>query len=160
MPCYLFSYHAFGTWLPDRKQGYVKRKRGILPTNVAEAKRYRAAMKEAIVEFDSQVQETVIDSIIDSQEKQRFECYYIATDPTHVHALIGWRDERTWLHMRSIIKSSISRRLKKDCGKRSWLAEGASRKRVKDRTHFEYLIARYLPKHRGWKWCPERGKCI
>jgi hypothetical protein len=160
MPCYLFTYHAFGTWLPDPKQGYVKRKQGILATNFAEAERYRAAMKEAIVEFDTAIQLTVIDSIIDSQIKQDFECYYIATDATHAHALVGWRDERSWLHMRSIIKGSISRRLKKDCGKRTWLADGASRKRVKDQKHFDYLVTRYLPKHRGWKWCPERAKVL
>jgi REP element-mobilizing transposase RayT len=158
MPCYLFTYHAFGTWMPDRKQGYVKRKQGILRRNPAEATKYRAAMKETIAEFESKVQHTIIDSIVESQAKQNFEVYYIATETTHVHALVAWRDEREWLHMRSIIKSSISRRLKHDCGDRTWLAEGASRKRVKDRAHFDHLVTKYLPNHRAWKWCPARGK--
>ncbi|QDT75400.1 hypothetical protein I41_46100 [Lacipirellula limnantheis] len=30
MPCCLFTYHAYGSWTPDRKQGYVKRHQGIL----------------------------------------------------------------------------------------------------------------------------------
>jgi hypothetical protein len=160
MPCYLFTYHAFGTWLPDRKQGYVKRKRGIRPSDFAEAERYRSAMKETVVEFDERLQLSAIDAVIDSQVKQNFDAYYIATDATHVHILIGWRDERAWLHMRSILKGSISRRLKKDRGNRTWLAEGASRKRVKERKHFDPLVTRYLPKHRGWKWCAERGKFL
>jgi hypothetical protein len=158
MPCYLFTYHAHGSWMPDRKQGYVKRHRGILPADPAMAKNYRTAMKEPIVEFDSDIQIAVLDSLIDSQRKQNFECYYLATDTTHVHALLGWRDEREWLHMRSIIKGSISRRLNQDCGQRIWLAEGGSRKRVRDRAHFDYLLTRYLPKHAGWKWTPQRGK--
>jgi hypothetical protein len=107
MPCYLFTYHAYGTWLPDRKQGYVERKRGILPTDMTEAARYRTSMKETVAEFRSATQLSAIGGIIDSQTKQKFEAYYIATESTHIHALVGWRDERTWLHMRSIIKSSI-----------------------------------------------------
>jgi hypothetical protein len=159
MPCYLFTYHGHGTWLPDRKQGYVKRNQGILSPNLAEAAAYRAVMGEA-VEFDNQLQIVLIDALVDSQEKQFFAAHYIATETTHIHALLSWRDERAWLHMRSIIKSSISRRLNRECGKRTWLADGASRKRVKDRKHFDYLVSRYLPKHRGWKWCLERGKFL
>jgi hypothetical protein len=158
MPCYLFTYHAYGSWMPDRKQGYVKRRRGILSTDVAMAEKYRTSMKESAVIFGSVTQLAIIDSLIDSQKRQEFECYYIATDSTHVHILLGWRDEREWLHMRSIIKCSISRRLNQECGRRTWLVEGGSRKRVKDRAHFDYLVTRYLPRHDGWKWTPERGK--
>jgi hypothetical protein len=160
MPCYLFTYHAYGTWMPDRKQGYVKRKRGILPCDPREAAAYRAVMNESVAELDSQVQITAIDSIVDSQVKQSFATHFVATDTTHVHALVSWRDDRTWLHLRSIIKGSNSSRLKCDCGDRTWLSEGASRKRVKDRSHFDYLITKYLPSHRGWKWAPERGKSL
>ena len=31
MPCYLFTFHAFGTWMPDREEGFVRREQGILP---------------------------------------------------------------------------------------------------------------------------------
>jgi hypothetical protein len=159
MPCYLFTYHGYGTWLPDRKQGFVKRKLGILPPNQEEAAAYRAVMG-GVAEFDSQVQLVLIDSIVDSQLKQSFTAHCIATDSTHVHVLLSWPDERAWLHMRSIVKSSLSRRLKRGCGDRTWLSEGASRKQVKDRANFDYLIIRYLPRHRGWKWSPERGKFL
>jgi hypothetical protein len=37
MPCYLFTWHAYATWLPDRKQGYVEKGRGILPPDKAAA---------------------------------------------------------------------------------------------------------------------------
>lgn len=158
MPCYLFTYHAFGTWLPDRKRGYVKRHRGILLPDKDMATKYRAAMKESVVELDSDTQLIVIDAILDSRDKQRFETYFIATDSTHVHVLVGWRDERAWLHMRSIVKGSISRRLNQDLYRRTWFAEGGSRKQVKDRAHFNYLVQKYLPKHRGWMWSSQLGK--
>ncbi|MEM1305417.1 MAG: hypothetical protein AAGG46_11005, partial [Planctomycetota bacterium] len=29
MPVYLFTYHTYGSWLPDRPQGYVQRDQGI-----------------------------------------------------------------------------------------------------------------------------------
>jgi len=157
MPCYLFTYHAFGTWMPDRSRGYVKRNHGILAPDAAMATRYRSAMKETVVEFDDAIQVMILNSILESRDKQAFELYSMATDPSHVHILVGWRDARTWLRMRSGIKSSMSRRLNHDRGKRTWFAEGGSRKRVKDEAHFEHLVKKYLPSHRGWKWSAERG---
>src|SRR4051794_35604479 len=29
MPCYLFTYHAYGSWMPDHKRGYVHRGQGV-----------------------------------------------------------------------------------------------------------------------------------
>jgi hypothetical protein len=144
--------------MPDRKRGYVKRRQGILTTDHKMARMYRAAMNEPAAEFTSDIQLVISDAVIDSQDKQRFEAYYIATDITHAHMLLGWRDVRTWLHMRSIVKSSQSRRLNTAFGRRGWFVEGGSRKRVRERRHFDYFVQTYLPRHTGWKWTPERGK--
>jgi REP element-mobilizing transposase RayT len=133
-------------------------KRGILSADAAMATNYRAAMKEEAFKFDGETQLAILDAVLDSRAMQRFETYYIATESTHVHILVGWRDKRPWLHMRSIIKGSISRKLNQKFGKRNRLAEGGSRKKVKDRAHFDWLVNQYLAKHRGWKWSPERGK--
>ena len=157
MPCYLFTYHAYGSWLPDRKRGYVERKQGILPQDQKLADQYRERMTEAGKVFDSRLQQAIIVVLLDSQEKQCFESYAIATDSTHVHALIGWRDDRAWLRMRSTVKGSISRSLNQEFGKSKWLSEGGSRKRVRDREHFDYLVSVYMPRHRGVKWDRERG---
>jgi hypothetical protein len=37
------------------------------------------------------------------------------------------------------------------------LSENGSRKHVKDREHFDYLVNVYLPKHTGWKWSESLG---
>lgn len=52
MPCFLFTYHAHGTWLPNRSRGYVKRGQGILPPDETMHQRYSQAMKEPKVNFD------------------------------------------------------------------------------------------------------------
>jgi hypothetical protein len=33
MPVYLFTYHAYRSWMPDRNRGFVRRKEGILPAD-------------------------------------------------------------------------------------------------------------------------------
>jgi hypothetical protein len=142
----------------DRTRGCVKRNQGILASDVAMSSLYRLAMTDDVVNFGSEIQLAVIDAVLESHEKQRFQCYYIATEDTHAHILIGWRDERLWRTLRAILKSSLSRALNKSFRRREWFAEGTSRKRLKNRTHFDYLISKYLPKHKGWKWSPERGK--
>lgn len=157
MPCYLFTYHAYGTWLPDRRQGYVQRHSGILPQDNEMAARYRARMTEAEKVFNEEIQQSIITALLESRDKQQFECYFVATDPTHVHVLLAWRDEREWLRMRSTVKGSISRLLNHEHGRCEWFAERGSRKRVCNRDHFGHLFAVYLPQHRGWKWSESLG---
>jgi hypothetical protein len=151
MPCYLFTWHAYGTWMPDRRQGYVKRGRGILPTDAAEAARYRARQKEPTAIFDFDVQRLMIDEAFIAADKRRFRLHGVATDATHVHVLLSWADDRPFERLKRGLRESISRRLNAH-RRRRWLVHSGSRKRVKDYGHFNYLMDEYLPKHRGWKW--------
>lgn len=157
MPCCLFTYHAYGSWLPDRQQGYVKRGQGILPQDMLKHRLYAKAMTEEIVNFSSEHQRCVIESLIKSQTPQRFELHGIATAPTHLHALLAWRDERNVVAMRGLVKGSVSRALNSAFLRRTWLSEGGSRKQVRTREHFDYLLTVYLPKHSGWKWSVAKG---
>ena len=43
MPVYLFTYHAYQSWMPDRARGFVQKGRGIQPPNEALAAAYRQA---------------------------------------------------------------------------------------------------------------------
>jgi REP element-mobilizing transposase RayT len=156
MPCYLFTWHAYGTWMPDRPQGYVKSKQ-ILAPNAIEAAKYRARQNEPSASFDSDVQEIMIDELGVTAEHRRFRLHSVATDPTHLHALMSWSDERSVKELRRGIRESITRRLNKH-QRRTWFVHRGSRKRVSDREHFDHLMKTYLPKHRGWKWDEWRGK--
>jgi REP element-mobilizing transposase RayT len=151
MPCYLFAWHAYATWLPDRPQGLVLKGRGVQPPDVARAKAYRARQKEAMASFDESMQRLIIAECIVAAEKRRFRVHGVATEPTHVHVLISWADNRTFEVLRRGLRESISRRLNSR-RRRPWLEQGGSRKRVTNRPHFQYLMDRYLPKHGGWKW--------
>jgi REP element-mobilizing transposase RayT len=143
--------------MPDREQGYVKRHQGILPQDMQKHRLYAKAMTEEIVILSSEHQRCTIESLIKSQTLQRFELYYVATDPTHVHALLAWRDDRNVVAMRGLVKGSISRELNAAIKRRTWLSEGGSRKQVRNREHFDYLMTVYLPKHSGWKWSVAEG---
>jgi REP element-mobilizing transposase RayT len=157
MPCFLFTYHAHGTWLPDRPEGFVHWRDGLQPTNERLAKSYRAKMTVAEAEFDESLQLLLINELQTAAGFQRFRVHAIATEPTHVHALISWADERSPQILGDGIKESLSRRLTKERAKRKWLAKGGSERRVKDQEHFDYLVKVYLPSHGGWKWEEGRG---
>jgi hypothetical protein len=118
---------------------------------------YTEAMKEEEVVFADLHQRHVIAEFLESESSQRFETYFTATDASHIHALLGWRDERSAAKLKALVKGSLTRRLNRMLGRREWLSEGGSRKQVRSHGHFEYLMANYLPKHAGWKWSRDRG---
>ena len=155
MPCYLFTWHAYGSWMPDRPQGYVKA-RAILPPDRPEADRYRARQNEATAVFDTSTQKLVIDELVVTASFRRFRLRFVATDLTHLHVLVSGPDERTYAQLRRGIRESITRRLNHQ-EDRAWLTHRGSRKRIRDQSHFDYLVATYLPKHRGWKWDEKGG---
>ena len=157
MPCYHFTFHSYGTWMPDEDDGYVKRKRGRLPQNVIEAAEYRQLMTGEETEFEERHEKTMIDEVHVTATKLDFRVHYIATEPTHIHILVSWKDDRPWLKLRRSLKSSLSRRLNRDHGRQRWLSEGGSRRKVVNQEHFDYLVCTYLPRHSGWKWSEEKG---
>ena len=157
MPVYLFTYHAYGTRLPDKPKGYVRRKEGVLPANADKADTYRGQMKYPIVEFDKPTQRLLIETVQSTAPFLDAEFRLIATDPTHLHVLLQWRHTKPWDKLRASIKTKLSIALKEQLGDRPWFIEGASRKHIADQEHLDYLERKYLPNHRGWKWCHKRG---
>ena len=152
MPCYLFTFHAYRSWMPDRRQGYVKPKRGILPPDSNMADRYRRAAKYDPVIFDPDQQCLIIETILEACAVLQCQACFVSAEPTHVHVLVSWRPDRPWLRIRSSLKSALTRTLNGRYSRRPWFSENASRKRVRDRRHFNYLVNDYLPAHRGLKW--------
>jgi REP element-mobilizing transposase RayT len=157
MPCYHFTFHAFGSWMPDEDDGYVRRGEGVQLPDLVQAKAYRSRMRESEVHFGESEQQLIIDELLIAAEKQGFRMHFVATEPTHIHVLISWTDDRTWEKLRNGIKSSLSRRLRRNVASRRWLSEGGSRRRVSIQEHFDYLVHTYLPRHGGWKWSFDRG---
>ncbi len=157
MPCYLFTFHAYRSWMPDHKRGFTRRKEGIVPKDEKLATAYEREAKEEPVTFFEDLQLVLIDELLNNADKQSIRLHYVATDATHVHVLVSWKEFRPWEKVRLSIKSSLTRCLNRKLKPRTWFAENASRKRVKDQRHFDYLVATYLPKHGGWKRSEAKG---
>jgi hypothetical protein len=157
VPCYLFTYHAYGSWLPDHPRGYVHRGEGILPPDKHMGELYLANLKQAPVRFDRAIQRQLIEAALEASEHQNLRCHYTATELTHMHVLVSWKIERQWQVVREKLRESLSRRLNGQFQHREWFSKGRSRRHVKDRAHFDYLVNVYLPKHSGMKWCEGRG---
>jgi len=160
MPCYLFTYHSHGSWLPDREQGYVHWKKGSLPADAKRAEQYREKMVESEAVFDHLKQRVLLSEIEVASGFQGFRFHAAATETTHVHVLASWKDERPWLKLRNSIKQSLNLRLNKEFERRTWFVKGASRRHVEEQDHFDYLLNVYLPKHRSWKWSEGRGEYL
>jgi len=156
MPCYLFTWHTYGSWLPDRPQGYVHWSHGRQSTDVALAERYRQQQKQTTAELSGKLQLEIIAELINAVVKIEFQLHFAATETSHVHALVSWRDERQWKQLRRSIRRSLTDRLNRH-QHRKWFSRGGNAKQVNDREHFDYLTSTYLPSHSGRKWCEKRG---
>lgn len=157
MPVYLFTFHAYGTWMPDRARGYVRPKRGILAADPAMAARYRSRAKHPPAAFGAPQQQLMIETLLEAAKHLGCDLRAVATDATHLHVLVSWGGARMWQQNRTSLKRALTIALKREYGGRAWLTENASRKRVKDREHYDYLTGAYLPSHRGCKWSAPRG---
>jgi len=158
MPCYLFTYHSYGSWLPDRDEGYRRRDEvSVLPSNRSLANIYRAQAAATVVQFSAEMQQRVIEELLVAKVRQNFRLHLAATESTHLHVLVSWNHEAKWIKLRGSIRSSVSRRLNSTFKRREWLSEGAQATRVRDDVHFRHLYDAYLPSHRGWAWSETVG---
>jgi REP element-mobilizing transposase RayT len=157
MPCYHLTFHGYGTWLPDEDDGYVRRSKGHLPQDVVVAAQYRRRMTDDEALFEEPHQKALIDEVHMAATKQDFRVHFVATEPTHIHILVSWKDDREFEKLRRSLRQSLSRRLGKEFHRREWLSEGGSRRRVMVEEHFDYLVTTYLPDHGGWKWSEDKG---
>ncbi len=156
MPCHHFTWHTYGSWLPDRPEGYVHWSRGLQPSDAALATRYREQQKESTAELAEEYQLAIIEELQKAAPLQRFRLHFVACELTHLHVLASWPDERGWKKLRRSIRRSISQRLMIVL-RRKWLAREEDCRRVKDQKHFDYLMGQYLPSHSGWKWSEGHG---
>ncbi len=154
MPAYLFTFHSYRSWNADHPRGFVQVGRGIQPPNAALAQSYDRQAKQKPVLFGRRQQLVIVWIAWDACNKRGWRLHAVAFEPTHTHILVSWQSTDTWQVVRGKIKNLISWALSKACGcdGRRWLVRGASRKRVRDRDHFDYLVRTYLSRHCGVFW--------
>lgn len=157
MPVALITLHRYASWMPDRREGFVHRKRGLSERDLRLARFYRANQAEPEHEFDRDVQRLLIETLLASDEPLGLEQYAIGTEAAHFHSLCGWRDQRVAAQVQRSIKHSLSRTLNERIKRRTWFTRGGHIKRVTDDEHFLRLRDEYIPSHPGWKWSKRRG---
>lgn len=146
--------------MPDNPRGFAPEGEGCQPPNPELADAYRDAAKFEPVEFDQPTERFLIEVAQDVCGRRPWHLHAAATEPSHIHCLVSWRDRSRWEDVRGKIKNILSLELSKraGCFGRPWFSELASRKRVLDRGHFNYLIETYLNKrHGGWRWTEKHG---
>ena len=157
MPCLLFTFHAYGSWLPDHPDGFVHWKEGAQTPDDNLAVSYKSKMKEPEAQFGEALQLLAIAESQAAARFQKFRLHAVATEPTHLHALLSWSDDRPPTRISESLKKSLTLRLRSEIAERTWFSKGGNERVVKDLKHLERLITEYLPSHSGWKWDERRG---
>ncbi|MEM9345351.1 MAG: hypothetical protein AAGB26_01915 [Planctomycetota bacterium] len=162
MPVYYFTFHAYGTWLPDRPEGSYTYHKGWQPPGHARAETYRSQMTEQAARFDNAYQLLILETLLNGQPLQDYELYALATDESHAYIVIAWRDERepvrVRVRVRAQVKSSMTRALNQRFGKRKWFVRSAGQTPAEDNEHLDRLAHEYLPKHTGLYWCKSKKR--
>ncbi len=162
VPVYLLTLHAYRSWRPDHPRGYVRQGEGILPPDPKMAKRYDRQARWPKVILDDRLQRILVEGTRDICGHRDWQLHCVVTEPTHMHALISWTDdELDWKFAHDTLKRLLGMMLAQYTRTkgRKWFVRKGSRKRVRDRGHFEYLMNEYLPKHGGRQWSERAADC-
>lgn len=65
MAVYLFTIHAYSSWMPDRRQGYTVKGLGIQPQDFEAAEEYRENAKHEPVIFKTDHQQTIVNATLE-----------------------------------------------------------------------------------------------
>ncbi len=153
MPVYLLTYHAYRSWMPDRRQGYVKRGQGILPRDDETARVYNRRAKHPPVQFDEEQRRLLIETAATVCRECQWELYEMVAVSSHVHLLLGWRSDLAVQAVSNRLKRRLGAARSKAADKPGpWFSRGLSRKRVADESHFGHLCRAYLPQHGSIRW--------
>jgi hypothetical protein len=154
MPAYLFMLHSYRSWNADHPRGFVRFGEGVQVPSKSVARFYDSRAKQPPVLFSDRDQAVISWICWDGCRRRGWRLHCSAFEPSHVHMLVSWRSTEEWNVVRRKLKNLISWALGKENGKQEarWLVRKGSRKRVRDRAHFDYLTTRYLPRHGGLFW--------
>lgn len=163
MPVYVFTFHAYRSWMPDHPRGYVVRNKGVHAPDHAEAERYRSIATHDEFSIEDEFQLVIIDEAQRAVAFQQLHLHHVATETTHAHLLVSWRSKMKWRQVRASLKSSLTLAIRDRMRKQGRdasvpiFSHGSSRKRIRNWRHFRYWLDEYGPSHSGWKWTEGRG---
>ncbi|MEX0775976.1 MAG: hypothetical protein WD042_09720 [Phycisphaeraceae bacterium] len=156
MAVYLFTFHAYRSWMPDHRRGYVRRGRGILNPDQAMAANYRRRARFEAVRFDDHDCQTLLDAaqtLCQSPARAGWRLHTGVAVFNHVHLLVSWRGYVAAQRAKAALHRALTVELRDAHDAppgRPWLARNGSIKRITTRRHFEHLLHTYLPSHRKY----------
>jgi REP element-mobilizing transposase RayT len=153
MAVYFFTLHSYRSWNADNPRGFVKHDQGIQSPDTDRAAFYDSQALQEPILFRESHKDVIFWIAADACARRKWRLHGIAVEPTHVHILVSWHGFQEWQAVRAKLKNLMSLELGRYFQNRgrSWFSREGSRKRVRDRRHFEHLMNAYLPKHR-WHW--------
>ena len=154
MAVYHFTIHAYRSWRPDHRRGYVHHTDGLLPPDPLMATWHDAHAKFQPVPFDDEIQRILISGSHDICTRRSWRLHACGMDPTHLHLMVSWRPFTSCADVLNKLKNVLSWQLGQQVGPvgRRWFVRGGSMRRVANIGHFTYLVRRYFPDHPGLFW--------
>jgi hypothetical protein len=89
MPVYHFTLHAYRSWRPDNKRGYVRRGGKLLPPDPKQAQNYDDRAKDEPAVFTTEVQRILIHTAADFCSRRKLSFHAAGSDPSHIHYVIS-----------------------------------------------------------------------
>ena len=135
VPVYLLTFHAYRSWRPDHHKGYVRRGEGILPPDATMAAQYDRNATRPQVTFDNQLQRILVEGTRDICDRRDWRLHCVATEPTHLHALVSWLDNTVdWKFVHDTLKRLLGMMLaqRTQTKGQKWFVRKGSRRRVRD----------------------------
>jgi len=155
MPVYHFTFHAYRSWNCDHERGWVQHDSpGIQRPNQRLAAYRDSRANFSPVTFNDQLQQVLIDGASDICSHRDWKLYVAATDTTHVHLVVSWREALAVDDVRSKLKQLLGLFLARECrtNGRPYFSHDDVPRRVRDRAHLYHLMYEYLPDHAGQFW--------
>jgi len=152
MAVFHFTLHAYRSWNTDDARGWVQRGTpGVQEPNVRLARARNLAAKWPAVTFNAEDAKYMVDQMADVVARRGWELFGVTAIPTHVHAVVGWREAWHQDDVQTRLKRGLGFLLAKrhGTGGRPYFSRGGIPERVKDRAHLIHLLTVYLPEHHG-----------
>lgn len=153
MAVYLFTFHAYRSWLPSHRRGYVQRHKGILPPDAQMSDIYVRRARFDAVRFTPAMAQLIIERTQQVCRQYDWRCHCITVVWSHVHVLLSWRGFRAFESVRAILKRELTRGLRESINNpaQPFFSRSSSRRRITDHRHFDHLMKTYLPAHRKYR---------
>jgi len=145
--------------MPNHERGYTQKGKGVFSTDEQMNLLYERKSQFDAIYFTESRQRIVVDAALEVCNTIGISAYYLVCVSTHLHALVGWKDEREWEMIYDRIKRIIALKLARSEGVagRRWLAARRNGTAICSREHFVHLVHTYLPDHQGVRYVDEQA---